>query len=496
MSQTARLFTLPDGGAARLRTVLDDAGFTGEGIAQMVGGDLIGFGRRMAPILMRRTARPGPLPTLIRLFLGLVPVPAAAAREALDPVPLEDLIAARFLEEAGGDTVRSCVHMRHFENLVIAVDPEWILTERPVSADHVMSISKSTLFLAQITDRLAAESALDIGTGHGLHALIAARHCDRVVATDLTDRAVAITRFNAEFNGVPSIDVRQGDLFEPVAQETFDLIVSNPPFIIAPPMDVHFLSAGLEVDDVIARLARETPRHLRPGGRAHFLANWALPADRPWEERVAPWFEGSGCDVTVLTFTTYPIDEYAARWIPPDVADPGLYRKTFDGWMRWYEERHIDGLAFGLVTMRRRDGDGESLRLSTPPLVFNEIDGNSLQVALALGRWVAEVDDDEFLRTRLRIVDGARVMHEYALREGEWTLTDAVLGVEKGFAEVAQIDVHGERLAARCDGTRTVAEVVGEMAGELGRPFDEVARRVLPAVRNLVERGVLLPEDD
>src|ERR1700716_431017 len=82
MSKAAPLFTLPAGGAARLRTVLDDAGFTAAGVAETVGGDLIGFGRRMAPILLRRTAGPGSLPALIRLFLGLVPVPppGAAAR--------------------------------------------------------------------------------------------------------------------------------------------------------------------------------------------------------------------------------------------------------------------------------------------------------------------------------------------------------------------------------------------------------------------------------
>jgi methylase of polypeptide subunit release factors len=489
------LFTLPDDGVRRLRAVLDEAGFSEQGLKDAVGDDLTGFARRMPPMLLRRTAEPTRLNALIRLFRGVLPVPVDEASAALDPVPIADLVDAQVLDAVDADRVRSNVQLCHHEDLIVAVDPDWILTHRPVGADHVMGLSRSTLFLARLTDRVPAESALDLGTGCGVQALILTRHSARVVATDITDRAVAMARFNAGLNGL-DIDVRQGDLFDPVEGEAFDLIVSNPPFVVAPPLAQHFLSAGFEADDLMVRLARETPARLRPGGRAHFLGNWAIPSDRPWEERTGAWFEGSGCDVSVVWFDRYPIDEYAARWIPPHIDDPEVYSSMFDEWMRWYEDRRIAGIVFGLVTMRRREGPGESVRMTTPPLNFRTMDGVDLQVALALGRWLEGADDDAFLSSRLHAHDRVRAMREYALRDGGWVQTGGMIGVDHGFADPALIDEHGERLVAACDGTRPVGQLVSEMAQALGLPFEEVAPRVVPALRDLVERGILIPGDE
>jgi methylase of polypeptide subunit release factors len=76
---------------------------------------------------------------------------------------------------------------------------------------------------------------LDLGTGQGFHAMVAAGHCGRIIATDVNPRALTFARWGIEANAIDNVDLRQGSLFEPVASEApFDLIVSNPPFIISP----------------------------------------------------------------------------------------------------------------------------------------------------------------------------------------------------------------------------------------------------------------------
>src|SRR5690606_28163957 len=102
-----------------------------------------------------------------------------------------------------------------------------------VGSAHVLGISSASTSLAQLTIREPVGRALGLGTGAGVQALHLAAHADEVVATDVNTRALWMTRLNAALNGV-EVDVREGSFFEPLRGERFDLIATNPPFVIAP----------------------------------------------------------------------------------------------------------------------------------------------------------------------------------------------------------------------------------------------------------------------
>lgn len=133
-----------------------------------------------------------------------------------------------------------------FRNLTLDVDRR-VAIPRP-----------ETEYLIDVLQRVAGgdrafESALDVGTGSGAIALaLAAEGLARsVTATDLSASALAAARNNAAAAGVATIDFREGCLLEPVAGRTFDLVLSNPPYLT----EEEWRSAQPEVREWEPRLA-------------------------------------------------------------------------------------------------------------------------------------------------------------------------------------------------------------------------------------------------
>jgi release factor glutamine methyltransferase len=128
-------------------------------------------------------------------------------------------------------------------------------------------------FAAELDARvIACDSAvLDMGTGSGVCALAAARRTSkRVVAVDINPAAARCARANALLNRLEErLDVRQGDLFVPVAGERFDVILFNPPFYVGTPRDDR--DAAWRSSDAVERFAAGLADHLSPGGAAYVL---------------------------------------------------------------------------------------------------------------------------------------------------------------------------------------------------------------------------------
>ena len=128
-------------------------------------------------------------------------------------------------------------------------------------------------FLAsQIDSRLVQRDweVLDMGTGSGVCAVFAARHARRVVAVDINAAAVRCAGINALLNHLEhKIDVRHGDLFAPVPEERFDLILFNPPFVQGAPRDDR--DRAWRSNDVAERFAAGLGAHLKSGGSALVL---------------------------------------------------------------------------------------------------------------------------------------------------------------------------------------------------------------------------------
>jgi release factor glutamine methyltransferase len=131
-------------------------------------------------------------------------------------------------------------------------------------------VTRTGAFLAAQLDACqvrADAEVLDLGTGSGVCAIFAARHARRVVAVDINPAAVRCAVINAGLNHLEHrIEVRHGDLFGPVRDERFDLIIFNPPFLRGTPRNDR--DRAWRSLDVAERFAAQLADHLKPGGSA------------------------------------------------------------------------------------------------------------------------------------------------------------------------------------------------------------------------------------
>jgi release factor glutamine methyltransferase len=172
----------------------------------------------------------------------------------------------------GGEPVAYLLGETEFWGLPFHID-QHVLVPRP-DTETVIEVARSLR-----PDRTAPCRVLDLCTGSGVIAISLAKELTaaRVIATEVSEAAVALARKNAERNGVADrVDVRLGDLWEPVAGERFDLIASNPPYIASSVIDT--LQAEVKREPRVAldggpdgmafydRICAAARIHLEPGG--------------------------------------------------------------------------------------------------------------------------------------------------------------------------------------------------------------------------------------
>ncbi|MFY7895752.1 MAG: DUF7059 domain-containing protein, partial [Phycisphaerales bacterium] len=184
---------------------------------------------------LAQTADGSPTSTLVRIFFLAQSVPVASLAEAIAPIAIDDLIAATLLTREG-DAVRSNHAIIPFGKHLTLRDWEPFDTGKPLTSDHVLGVGLATSLLAAVTVRRQGERVLDIGCGQGFQSLCAMEHARSVVATDVTQRSLDVTRMSVLLNGISlaeqtgesGVATRLGSLLEPVRgmEGQFDLIVS------------------------------------------------------------------------------------------------------------------------------------------------------------------------------------------------------------------------------------------------------------------------------
>ena len=537
--------------AASLRADLADSGWGVEAVAALLGEAADAALRREIRLPALRAVRaalaggpvPSPVAVLTALFMLGEPVPATALDAALPRTAAAGAAAIGLVGESDeSGCVRALVDLRPHEAVDDAGEVRWwvasdlgeLVTGRALAPDHVLGVGGAGLTLAGLTPRTRVGTALDLGCGCGIQTLYLLRHAEHVVATDISARALAFTAFNAALAGVSvtgapgagsdiapssgldseadaasesgsdagSLELLRGSLLEPVAGRRFDLIASNPPFVLTPPA---VREAGLPLMEyrdaggpILPGLVAGLAEHLEPGATAVMLGNWEHRGAGSWRDAVAAWLP-EGLDAWILERELQDPVEYATMWLrdgglTPE-RDPEAFDAALEAWIDDFEARDVRGVGFGYLIVHRPRRPREPWRL------LEEVTTSGQGV---LGPHVAEVLE---VRERLAGLDDEAVAdlcpllapdvtEERHLIPGAAEPTVILLRQGGGLGRTLQASTAVAALAGVADGELSVGQVASAVAAlsELNA-VDALALRaeMVEAARHLLTTGFLHP---
>ncbi len=484
---------LTDDDVSRLRAGLAAAGYTVDNVRAVLGA-------RASAALDRNETTPGrlavqgdsPLETLVRLWALQDAVSRRAAAAAL---PVEALVAGGILA-TDGDTVSARVDVRPYADdagdwwVVADLTPGMDGERSRIPDEHVLGLNAASSTLAQLTVRRPARRALDLGTGCGVQALHLARHCDEVVGTDVNPRALALASVTARLNGI-EVDLRNGSLFEPVRHDVFDLIATNPPFVVSPAGTHVYRDGGLSGDDVSRRVVVDGAARLAPGGILQSLANWMHVRGEDWAERVGEWVAATGCDAWVIQREVQDPAEYVELWLRDagDVDRPG-YRQRYESWLRWFDENDVEGVGFGWVNLRSSGADDPQVRIAEWPHAVEQPLGPAIAGRFDRAETV-RAGDDVLLESYLVVPDD--VVQEQIGRPGTEDPEHIVLRQGRGPRRAVEAGTAEAGLVGACDGTLPLGVIIDALGQVLEVDALALRAELLPQVRTFVADGFLLP---
>lgn len=521
-----------------LRADLAAAGFTVDGVAERLGPVASAALHREQPLpaLLATESADGADPdacgVLVRLFTLGRPVAASALEVALPTLGVEGAVTLRLVRLEGGRAgfaadrwaapsrvaVATC-DLRPYgddsHDWWVASDLAELAVGGPLRADHVLGIGGASTTLASWTIRRPVDRALDLGTGCGVQALHLTGHARSIVATDISERALAYAAFNVALaaggaadgvaDGVaaaPSVELLAGDLLDPVAGQRFSLVVSNPPFVITPRDEglplYEYRDGGRAGDTIVRLLVQQVGSVLEPGGVAQFLGNWEVPSGRTWRDVWGEWLDeqardGIALDAWVVQRESQDPAEYAELWARDGGARPGseAHSRMYAAWLRDFAARDVERVGFGVVTLQRPATDRPTWRsldeahgpVATPM-------GPAVDAGLRARTWLAEHSDDELLDIAWSCAPD--VTEERHGRPGADDPSVILVRQGGGLRRVVRAGTLLAAYVGVADGELTARAALDAIATVLDLDPGQVQAELVPQLRDLVADGLLV----
>lgn len=418
-----------------------------------------------------------------------IPISIAEAQHSLTPLTVDYLESSGLLDKTG-DHVSARVGFQPYGTALFLHD---FPAPRGLTTDHVLGIGAASRTLAALTPRLEQGLSLDVGTGGGFQAILAAQHVALVIASDINPRALALASLNAKVNEVANVQFVRGDFLAPFPRSRFELIVANPPFVISP--DVTYLfrdhhSGG----SVSERVVSDAAERLTEGGFGVILCNWGKSSSDDWDEAPRRWVHYQGCDAWILCFEQRDPLTYALTWNQFDESSrTEQVEETIDRWLRFYRQNKIDDLISGAIIIQRRSGDNW-IRSDRASKVPGRSAGEQVKRAFKAMTAIKELRHDDQLLNMVFAFDGSHSLHqEITYRDGQHAVKDCQMTLDDGVGLTVNVDPNLLQLLLLMDGRTPLREILVNLR-EGSPAITDLARRAVDTVRDLYALGFISPK--
>ena len=473
---------------AALAQDLTSAGYTADNIAHLLGPTAAAALEREQLIPARHAlaaplAEGNRLAGFISCFMLADPISTPQAEHLFATLGLDGALALNIVRLTNHGDVVATMDLSAYAtdqpgDMWVASDQTALQLGQPLPAEHILGVGKASMTLAEITPRHKVDTALDIGTGCGIQALHLLTHARHVTITDVSQRALDFAVFNMLLNAaVLDIDpnhlddrvtVVAGNMLEPVAGQRFELVVTNPPFVIAPAASTTthtYRETGHTGDRLVKELIGSVDTVLADGGQAIMLANWEMFGQADWHARLSTWPDSS-MDIWAIQRSSSDPAQYAEIWLrdSSEHLDPDAYAQAYAAYLADFAARGVTQIGFGWVWLRRR--------ANTPPLRrFEYLTGAVQQpVASAWASSVARHDetaDKHWALAKSHLMVPHWVTYEQYQRFGAQHPEVLMARSGAGFARHIRLDTATAAVLGACDGELTVGQITAAVAGLL-----------------------------
>ncbi len=216
---------------------------------------------------------------------------------------------------------------------------------------HVYPPGLDSYTLARGMIRERAESTLDLCTGNGIQAIIASRHSERVTGIDINPRAINFARFNALLNQTDNITFIEGNLYDPVENEKFDRILTNPPFIPAPHQKACSHDDEKSGEVVLQRMIEGVPRHLNDDGYAQAATILLFNEGIDYINKLKGWLKNAPVQLLTAANRYRDVETYISGYIHMG-KDFDEYSDELIEWFNSYRKNKVFKLADGIISIK------------------------------------------------------------------------------------------------------------------------------------------------
>ena len=423
-----------------------------------------------------------------RLLMFEDSISARAACDTLGLAVAARLLQAGLLVSGPDGAVRSPFHLCIAGRIYVFCD------DLAHGGDAAMGTGETTLDLCRAAyPSTPVSRALEIGCGAGTIALVLSQKSERVVATDINPRALALGRINAAMNGIGNVEFRAGDAFNPVENDRFDLIVSQPPFVARPrgARAATYLYGGERGDELPRQLLAKICSHLAPSGRAVLFIQW------PGDGAGAPegWLRDAiGCAdarILVLRYPAMDADYHCAMYAAAEAArGSGILDERVAVWRDHLESLGIRKLESTLIAIQRDPEDPVwTAAMDVPQEAADQVTSASLDQLIA-NHNLANMDADTLLGATLRPPQGTIFTKEYTLDDPRAPAIRVRLP-EAFYGQSVELSEGSLLLISLVAEAETVASAVAQFAARQGIAPAQAAEKMLPAIRQALKLGVL-----